>query len=193
MSLRRLQLLALIVAMAGLTGCQARNRDLEQELVDIKNAARLNEMLLERQSEFLTNKVDLVTQQIDKLEEDNHRLSRDFSIYAARPEEVKHEVLTEVDVKTDQATKAQEDFRREFTQKLNQRAADLDAKSREAISDYMDTLNADDRFFRFVFTEQDSLNRIFAARFENRPWYESILGKWESQQQREEEAAALTP
>jgi hypothetical protein len=47
------------------------------------------------------------------------------------------------------------------------------------------TLEAKDEFFRFVFSEQDSINMEFAARFESRPWYESVLGRWEEREQAE--------
>jgi hypothetical protein len=37
-------------------------------------------------------------------------------------------------------------------------------------------------FVNFVATEQDSINRVFATRFDSRPWYQSYMGKWEDMQ-----------
>ena len=36
-----------------------------------------------------------------------------------------------------------------------------------------------DEFVRFVMTYQDTVNIAFASRFDQKPWYTSILGRWE--------------
>ena len=53
------------------------------------------------------------------------------------------------------------------------------ATKNEGLLELEETLLEHASFVRFVTGEQDSINYIFAARFDSRPWYQSILGKWE--------------
>lgn len=173
---------ALSVLGAGvlLSGCTG-NRDLEEQLVAYKNESKLQLALLEKQSAFLTEKGTTVGDKMDALTEDTETLSAEFSIYLNRPDEIKREVYAYV---TEESTAVAQD-QALFSQQMDE-SIDRFRRSRNETLDarlgaMQATLDYHAEFMRFVFTYQDSVNAVFAARFDSRPWYQSVIGKWETQ------------
>lgn len=177
---RRLHLL-LLLPLAAVAGCQG-DRELQQELLNIKNETTLQLELLNRHGAFLTEKTDMVEQQVDALSDADRHLSREVAIYTARPDQIRREILNEVDTRGELAAERQEQFKDEIADRLDDRGRVLSEKTQNTIEQYQDALDRERAFVEFVFTQQDSMNRVFANRFADRPWYESILGTWEAQQ-----------
>ena len=165
----------------GLTGCQA-NRELQEGLVELKNITRLQLMLLDRHNEFLTQKLEKVALNLEALEATNAKLTREFAVYTARPDAIKREILEEVDFRAAEAAENQRFFTQAFAERLNNKEAALGQILTQSIQSMQNKLDYEDEFFRFVFSQQDSVNGEFANRFDSRPWYESLLGKWKTEQ-----------
>ena len=172
-----LLLLGMTTALA-LTGCQA-NRELLEGLVELKNDSSLQLMLLDRHNQFLISKVEKVTRNLEALEAINARLSREFAVYTSRPDAIKRDILGDVSFRASEAAEKQRLFTEEFSDRLNKKETALNQILTQNIQSIQKTLDYEDEFFRFVFTMQDSINREFATRFDSRPWYQSLLGKWE--------------
>jgi hypothetical protein len=179
MNRRFLGFLAVLVAAAPLAGCEA-NRELLQQFVDMKNEFNLQLALLQRQGEYLEQKVGQIDAKVTAAEEKNDKLSRNLAAYVARPLAVKKEILDEVDSRAEAVGAAQDAYHASVESRLDQADARLNSQFDREADRTRNTLADEERFFRFVFTEQDSINRVFAARFDSRPWYESVLGRWES-------------
>lgn len=180
MAKRRFHLLFLI-PLAAAVGCQG-DRELQQELLNLKNESTLQLELLERHSAFLTEKTDMVEKQVDALADSDRRLSHDVAVYTARPDQIRKEILDEVDQRGELAAERRERFKEEILQRLDDRGDELTAKAQEAVDQYQAVLDRERAFIDFVFTQQDSMNQVYANRFADRPWYESILGTWEARQ-----------
>jgi hypothetical protein len=178
---RACALLLLAPLILAVAGCQS-SRETEQELVDLRNETTLQLLLLNRHGDFLSQKSDLVAERLRILEEADLELARNFDAYASRPDEVKEEVLGEVDSRGESMANQQQAFAAEIDQRLHDKERALDAKTKDAMAAIQAVLDYENAFFRFVFTEQDSLNLVFARRFEDRPWYESVLSRWEARQ-----------
>lgn len=174
-------LLFLTPLIAGVVGCQG-NRELQQELLNLKNETSLQLELLNRHNDFLTRKTDLVEERVERLSSSDRQLTREVNIYGARPDQIKREILDEVDVRGQMAADQRTAFTQEFDDRLTDKSAYLSDKTRTTIAGFERALDHEDRFFRFVFAEQDSMNLEFVSRFQDRPWYESLLGRWEQQE-----------
>jgi hypothetical protein len=178
---RRLRLLALLPFALGAAGCQG-DRELQQELLNIKNETTLQLELLNRHSEFLVQKSEMVEGNLATLTDEDRRLSREVAIYTARPDQIRREILGEVDTRAEMATERRERFSRDIADRLDARGRALSEKTSQTIAKFQSALDHDRMFLTFVFAHQDSMNRVFANRFDDRPWYESVLGRWEAQQ-----------
>jgi polyhydroxyalkanoate synthesis regulator phasin len=178
---RRRHLLVLL-PLAALAGCQGADRDLQQELLNLKNETTLQLELLSRHSEFLTEKTDMVEKRLDTLSDADRKLSHDVAVYTARPDQIRKEILDEVDSRGEMAAERQQRFGDDLTGRLDARGTELSNKASTTIAEFQSVLDHEHDFFKFVFTAQDSLNQVFANRFADRPWYESVLGRWEARQ-----------
>jgi len=171
---------ALLAATILATGCTG-NRDLEEVLVDYKNETKLQLALLEAQSEFLTDKGNTVSDKMEALAEDTETLDAEFSIFANRPDEIKREVYQYV---SEESTKVADD-QMQFVNQVDDSVRMFRETRNESLGAQLASMQASldyhAEFIRFVFVYQDSVNELFAARFDSRPWYESLIGKWQSQ------------
>lgn len=174
---------SLVAVLAGLTGC-AQDRQLQQDLLDYKNETTLTLMLLEDQNDFLMDKLDTVSEAVDAVDESDSRLQRNFSAYSRRPDEIKQEILDEVDTRAGVVEEQQERFAAESARKLDELDQSLDTHLSDAVAVMQASLDHEDSFFRFVFGLQDSVNLEFAQRFDRKPWYESVIGRWEAEQKK---------
>jgi hypothetical protein len=170
-------LLAVAVLATGCTG----NRDLEEVLVDYKNETKLQLALLEAQSEFLTDKGNSVSDKMEALTEDTETLDAEFSIYANRPAAIKREVYEYVSEESTQVAADQAQFVAHVEDSMRRFGDTRNESLRGQLAAMQANLDYHAEFMEFVFTYQDSVNAVFAARFDSRPWYESLIGKWQTQ------------
>jgi hypothetical protein len=164
--------------LLAVSGCGV-NRELQEQFVDLKNEFNLQLALLNRHGEFLEKKVAAIETKLAEAERVDRELSGGLAAYIARPDEVKREVLADATAEARRAEERQAAYLAAFQQRLGARRADIHRRAHEAISQTHRTLDDRERLFRFVFTAQDSVNRVFASRFDQRPWYQSVLGRWE--------------
>lgn len=185
MKSRRLLVLLPVLALAA-AGCQG-DRELQQELLNYKNDSRFQLELLDRHDQFLKEKMSDTQDMLAKVEASDHQLSRDFKSYASRPGQIKKEIVEDTAQRAQQIAAEELDFVEEVNGKLDSADARFDEEVTQTGNEIADRLKSEGRFFDYVMTAQDSLNLAFARRFDSRPWYESVLGKWT-----EKEAAATT-
>jgi cell division protein FtsB len=183
---RRLITLAILGVTLATTGCQ-KQREMEQELLDLSQKVPRQFQLLKQQNEFLNRKVNTLNEKVEELTKSNATLSEELATYANRPDEVKLEIISEVNSRLLAAAKDQTDFKARMEEKINAKFTEVDERMDEEFAEMQVTLTHHTEFVQFVATEQDSLNRVIANRIDSRPWYQSIIGKWED---REREAAA---
>jgi len=179
--MRRLAAGALLLAAGALVGGCSGNRDLQEALIAYKNESKLQVALLQEQSRFLTEKGNTVGEKMEALTEDTETLAAEFSVYANRPGEIKREVYEYVSSESTAVADDQALFVEQTDQSLDRFGQDRNENLDSQIGAMQATLDYNADFVRFVFTAQDSINAVFAARFDSRPWYESVIGKWETQ------------
>ncbi len=188
MTRRSLAVLVLLGVALPLGGCR-QIRQNQQDILNLQSTSRAKFDLMKRQNEFLNRKVNQLTEKVDELTDTNERLSADLAAYAARPEEIKLEIVSEVNTIRQAMATSQRDFQEKVETTFAERTEALDSHIAEELTKIKKTLNKHTSFVQFVATEQDSINRVFARRFDSRPWYQSIIGKWEDR----ERAALASP
>lgn len=175
---RFMTLLTLVCAAGVLAGCQG-NRELKAEMVNVRDRANVQMDQLKKRNELLNRKLNDMADRVTQLQESNDRLSTELAQYATRPEEVKLEIITEVNTRFAAMAKGHDDFVTDINGRFQTKSEEIEADLDEQLSTIEETLLKHAAFVRFVSSEQDSINRVFANRFDSRPWYQSILGKWE--------------
>ena len=158
------------------SGCGV-NRELQEQYIDLKNDTRYQITLVEKQGSFLEEKINQVGEKVDRLEASEGDFAKDISSFVARPGQVKREVLDEVDQRSAGLAVRQSDLFRDFQRRLSDYDASINQSLDAQTVVMRGTLADEDEFFRFVFAEQDSVNQVFAARFDSKPWYTSILAR----------------
>lgn len=176
---RRLVSLALVLGVGiSLSGCQG-NRQMQQDLVNLQNTTKKQLDLLKQQNEFLNRKMNTVNTNVAELTEATETLRAELATYANRPEEVKLEIISEVNTRFEAIAAQNKEFQAEVLTNFDTQRKDIDQRLQVQIDDMTKTLNKHTAFVKFVASEQDSINRVFANRFDSRPWYQSIIGKWD--------------
>lgn len=173
--------LGFVLAM---TGCN-RNQELQTELFRTRDRTKSQMDILKKSNELLNRQLNDLRAKITDLEDSNTRLSNELADYATRPEEVKLEIITEVNTTFASIAKKQDEFMADVNQRFDSRTAQIDSTLGTRVDSLKATLDKHSEFVHFVASEQDSINRVFANRFDSRPWYESILGKWQDMQRAE--------
>ena len=173
-----------ILALAGCTG----TAETRAELFRIRDRSKGQMDILKRKNELLNRELNDMKDQVNELQESNDRLSAELGEYAARPEEVKLEIITEVNTMFSGVVNSQQDFKAQVEATLEEKTAVIEADLVEGLAKMEKTLIQHGDFVHFVTSEQDSINRVFAMRFDNRPWYQSVLGKWNDMERHTEEA-----
>jgi hypothetical protein len=140
--------------------------------------------LLEKHGEFLNRKLNMVDEKIVRLGEDTDWLNEEFVVYTNRPGEVREEVLAEVDERIQNLEQDQVEFERDLAANFDRYQHNYNTRLTSVLDSMQVALDYRETFVQFVFTEQDSINREFAGRFDARPWYHSVLSTWaESEKQ----------
>ncbi len=188
MRLRLLSITAFVGVAILFAGCGA-NREMQAELVNLKSSTKKQLDLLKQQNQFLNRKLNTVNEKVDELTDLTNSLRTELSTYANRPDEVKLEIIEEVNTRFAAIAKSQKDFEDQVQTAFQDQAQQVNQKLDNQLAEMNKTLNKHTAFVQFVAAEQDSINRVFANRFDSRPWYQSIIGKWEDR----ERAAAETP
>lgn len=173
--------LALILGMGVATaGCGHMTRDAQQALLDYKNQARFELEWAKTQIEFLNKKVVQVEEKLDQAARLDAQVNRDMAYYQARPDEIKREILREVDERAQELQERRSAFEAQLASDLDARVTAYDDSLVVRRHLIHDELDYNQRFVDFVMSSQDSINREFAYRFDSRPWYENVIGSWDS-------------
>jgi hypothetical protein len=166
------------VLLAALSGCNDSKR-LESQVTGFKTEMDPQIQLMVRHSKFLKKKAETIAAKVDKIEAEQAQLHATLGALTSEPGAAKRDILAVVDAKTESTSQFQSATLREFGKFLEQR----DALVRQTLEAQNDSLTAalakTDEFVRFVMTYQDTVNQAFASRFDQKPWYTSILGRWE--------------
>jgi cell division protein FtsB len=174
----------ILASVAGCTGAA----DTRAELFRIRDRSKSQMDILKRKNELLNRQLNDMNEQVAELQESNDRLSAELGEYAARPEEVKLEIITEVNTMFSGVVTSQQDFKAQVDATVEEKTAAIEAELAEGLANLEKTLIQHGDFVHFVTSEQDSINRVFALRFDNRPWYQSVLGKWDDMERTMPEA-----
>lgn len=167
--------------LLAMTGCD-RNAGIRDELFRIRDRNKAQMDVLKKSNELINRQLNDLKQRVDELQDSNDRLAGELTDYATRPEEVKLEIITEVNTRFAAIANSQQTFMEEVNQNFTAKEAEIREGLAADIEEMENTLLEHAAFVRFVSTEQDSINRVFAARFDSRPWYQSIIGRWEDMQ-----------
>ena len=181
MNRRLVSLVAVLGVGIALSGCQG-NRQMQQDIVNLQNTTKKQLDLLKQQNEFLNRKMNTVNTNVATLTEKTDQLSAELSTYANRPEEVKLEIISEVNTRFEAIAAQNKEFQDEVNANFKGQQEQIDLKLQTQLDLMTKTLDKHTAFVNFVATEQDSINRVFANRFDSRPWYQSIIGKWDDRE-----------
>lgn len=172
----------LVLGLTMVVGGCAQDRQLQQDMVDYKNESGLTLQLLIDQNGFLNSKIERVRGEVEDVVEADRRFQYNFNVYSRRPDEIKLEILEEVGVRAELNEEQQAEFSADYSLRLQELQNELNDRRNLKISEMQAILDHEDMFFRFVYTDQDSVNNEFATRFDKKPWYQSLLGGWEENQ-----------
>lgn len=182
---RHLSFVLLASLLLGLTGCQ-QIRTNQADIVALKNTVNRDLELLKRQNTFMNRKLNKLQESVEEASEVSQDLRDELSTYANRPDEVRLEIINEVNTRFGAISTSNAQFKTEVTELLQKQSDETKARLDTSLAEMEKTLNNHSAFVEFVATEQDSINRVFANRFDSRPWYQSIIGKWDDQKRAEQ-------
>jgi len=166
------------VCLLVMTGCD-KNAGVRDELFRIRDNNKAEMDILKKRNEMLNRELNDLKETADKLQDSNDRLSLELTNYATRPDQVKLEIITEVNTRFASIANSQQAFIDQVNQSFAAVDTAINADLEAGLAELEETLVEHTALVRFVTGEQDSINHIFASRFDSRPWYQSILGKWE--------------
>ena len=170
--------LVAMTMLGALAGCSG-NQEVRAEMINIRDRSNAQMDLLKKSNELMNRKLNRMSERVSDLQDSNDRLSTELAEYATRPEEIKLEIITEVNTRFAAMAKGHDDFVDNLNSRFDTKTAEIEGELNSSLEDLAVTLTKHAAFVRFVSSEQDSINRVFATRFDNRPWYQSVLGKWE--------------
>ncbi len=170
--------LFILALVSGLCGCNDAKK-LETQVTAFKAEMDPQIQLMVRHSKFLKKKADTIAAKVDKIEAEQAQLNQTLAALTAEPGAAKRDIIAFVDAKADTTARFQRASLAEFGRFLDQRDAEVQAILKAQDDSLRSALNKTDEFVRFVMTYQDTVNTAFASRFDQKPWYTSILGRWE--------------
>jgi len=175
---RPLSLAIGLLSVAALLGCN-ESKKLEEQVTGFKSEMDPQIQLMTRHSKFLRKKAETIAAKVDKIEAEQAQMNQALGALTSEPGAAKRDVLGLVDAKADSTARFQKSALQEFSRFLDQRDAAIQATLKAQDDSLRAALGATDEFIRFVMTDQDTVNQAFAQRFDQKPWYTSILGRWE--------------
>jgi ABC-type glycerol-3-phosphate transport system substrate-binding protein len=175
---RRLSSALMLVVLAALSGCN-ESKKLEGQVTRFKGEMDPQIQLMVRHSKFLKKKAETIAAKVDKIEAEQAQISATLASLTAAPGAAKRDILAFVDSKTDSLARFQKATLLELGTLLDERDAAIQKKLKAQDDSLKAGIAKTDEFVRFVMTNQDTVNQAFASRFDQKPWYTSILGRWE--------------
>jgi adenylosuccinate lyase len=134
--------------------------------------------ILKKSNELMNRQLNDMREKVTELRESNDRLSGELTELATRPDEVKLEIITDVNARFSGMAQAQDEFTTQVNAKVEESNAATEADLEAKLAELTEVLEKHQEFVHFVATQQDSINRVFANRFDSRPWYQSVIGRW---------------
>jgi len=169
------------------SGC-AGDREMKEKVLTMELQSKSKFGLLKQQNEFMNRKVNTLNEKVEELLEANAVLTERLAEFANRPDEIKIEIITEVNTRFATISTAQKQFTERVTEDVDTRFNVMENKFDTQFKDMNAVLLHHTEFVQFVSTEQDSINALFAGRIDSRPWYQSIIGKWEDKERAKAES-----
>ena len=175
---RRISSLLMLVLVSGLCGCNDTKK-LETQVTAFKAEMDPQIQLMTRHSKFLRKKAETISAKVDKIEADQAQINQTLAALSAAPGAAKRDILAFVDAKAETTARFQKSTLQEFGRFLDERDALVTQELKAQDDSLRAALAHTDEFVRFVMTYQDTVNTAFASRFDQKPWYTSILGRWD--------------
>jgi hypothetical protein len=133
---------------------------------------------LEAKAKILERELDRTNARLDSLEAADENLNLDLTATYALPEQNKTKLLADVDNRAADILAEQNAIQANVTKQLDDADSSLTRYFRKESDQLHASLHEQDTFFRYFFTQQDSVNGEIAFRFDKKPWYTSIIGGW---------------
>jgi hypothetical protein len=175
---RRASSVLTLVLVAGLCGCNDTKK-LETQVTSFKAEMDPQIQLMTRHSKFLRKKAETISGKVDKIEAEQAQLNQTLAALRSEPAAAKRDILAFVDAKSESTAEFQKASLQEFGRFLEERDAQVKATLKAQDDSLRAALGKTDEFVQFVTTYQDTVNLAFAQRFDQKPWYTSILNRWE--------------
>jgi hypothetical protein len=189
MNHRRLAgLLVLWGAAASWAGC-AKNQDIQAELAKVRETTMAQMDSLRKTNEALNKQLNAMNAQVDEVTRSSELWIPQLAANMNRPDSIRVEILNEVNTRFTYLATRQKEFEGVVDTLFTARSKAISDTLAVKLVEMDKTLAQHAAFVQFVAGEQDSINRVFANRFDSRPWYQSIIGRWQDQ----ERAKAATP
>jgi archaellum component FlaC len=141
---------------------------------------------LKKHHEILNKKLNRINERVGKLQKSHEKFSQDLATYVARPDTMTMLIVTEVNKRFSSVLENQVSFVDTVSSAVKKRMSEMEGKATVQLDEFKKQVDEHDQFVHFVTAQQDSINRVFAVRLDSRPWYESILGKWDDLQRARE-------
>ena len=164
--------------VAGLCGCNEAKK-LESQVTTFKSEMDPQIQLMVRHSKFLKKKAETIAAKVDKIEAEQAQINQTLAALRAEPGAAKRDIIALVESKADTMARFQKATLLDISALFAERDAVIQQKLKAQDDSLRAALARTDEFVRFVMTNQDTVNLAFASRFDQKPWYTSILGRWE--------------
>ena len=153
----------------------------EAEMATYRETAKAQLDSLSAQNATLNKSLNEMNARVDKLQDANDRMAAELAAYKELPD-MRLEIIPEVTSRFQLVSAAQDQFVKSLRDSVTLRATATQDTMQARVAGMQNMLAEHISFVQFVATEQDSINRVFANRFDSRPWYVSFMGKWEDMQ-----------
>lgn len=181
-------LLAGVSLLLLLPGCGDKGPDPAFTKLQEQSAEQLE--ALRKQQELLNKKLNRINERVGKIQETHAKFSQDLATFVARPDTMTMLIVTEVNKRFASVLQNQESFVDTVSSAVKSRMSEMETRANAQLEDFKKAVDEHEEFVNFVTAQQDSINRVFATRLDSRPWYESILGKWEDMQRAREASSS---
>ena len=108
--------------LLGLTGCQ-QVRQNQADIVALTNTVNRDLELLKRQNTFMNRKLNKLQESVEEATEVSKDLREELSTYANRPDEVRLEIINDVNTRFAQISKSNEEFKAAVNEQFDDHTA----------------------------------------------------------------------
>jgi hypothetical protein len=172
-----------LTVVAALAGCTESGKLTLAEMERLRRDTDKQMRLVREQNEQINAKLNVVKAEMDTITTVYiPALSASLDSVAAKPEQARLQMISEVENRLRGITDNVRDFKTLVNETLVSQNRTLTDTLRIRLNNFDARIAKTKEYVDFVLAEQDSVNREFANRIDKRPWYISILGAWEDRQ-----------